>query len=193
MNPALLQLPAAFGLAGATGLNATLPLLIVSLLARMGLIQLAPPFDALESDIAFWGLLVLAVIEFAMDKVPALDSVGHALMLPVATAAGAILFASQTGTIKSMDSGVAVLVSLLAGAAIAGTVHVTRATVRPVANLALLGPPLSLLEDVGSAALSLVALLIPILVPFLIVLIVLGAMALWERRRANRQAIPSRR
>ena len=193
MNPALLQLPAAFGLAGATGLNATLPLLIVSVLARMGLIQLAPPFDALESDIAFWGLLVLAVIEFAMDKVPALDSVGHALMLPVATAAGAILFASQTGTIKSMDSGVAVLVSLLAGAAIAGTVHVTRATVRPVANLALLGPPLSLLEDVGSAALSLVALLIPILVPFLIVLIVLGAMALWERRRANRQAIPSRR
>jgi len=193
MNPALLQLPAAFGLAGATGLNATLPLLIVSLLARIGLIQLAPPFDALESDIAFWGLLVLAVIEFAMDKVPALDSVGHALMLPVATAAGAILFASQTGTIKSMDSGVAVLASLLAGGAIAGTVHVTRATVRPVANLALLGPPLSLLEDVGSAALSLVALLIPILVPFLIVLIVLGAMALWERRRANRQAIPSRR
>ena len=193
MNPALLQLPAAFGLAGATGLNATLPLLIVSLLARIGLIQLAPPFDALESDIAFWGLLVLAVIEFAMDKVPALDSVGHALMLPVATAAGAILFASQTGTIKSMDSGVAVLASLLAGGAIAGTVHITRATVRPVANLALLGPPLSLLEDVGSAALSLVALLIPILVPFLIVLIVLGAMALWERRRANRQAIPSRR
>ncbi len=193
MNPALLQIPAAFGLAGATGLNATLPLLIVSLLARMGLVQLAPPFDALESDIAFWGLLVLAVIEFAMDKVPALDSVGHALMLPVATAAGAILFASQTGTIKSMDSGVAVLASLLAGGAIAGTVHVARATVRPVANLAFLGPPLSLLEDVGSAALSLVALLIPILVPFLIVLIVLGAMALWERRRANRQAIPSRR
>ena len=100
MNPALLQLPAAFGLAGASGLNATLPLLIVSLLARMGLIQLASPFDALESDIAFYGLLVLAVIEFAMDKVPALDSVGHAVMLPVAAAAGAILFASQTGTIK---------------------------------------------------------------------------------------------
>jgi len=193
MNPALLQLPAAFGLAGASGLNATLPLLIVSLLARMGLIQLASPFDALESDIAFYGLLVLAVIEFAMDKVPALDSVGHAVMLPVSAAAGAILFASQTGTIKSMDSGVAVLVSLLAGGAIAGTVHVTRATIRPVVNLALLGPPLSLLEDVSSAALSLIALLIPILVPFLIVLLVLCAMALWELRRASRQPIPSRR
>ena len=41
MNPALLQIPAAFGLAGASGLNATLPLLIVSLLARLGLVHLA--------------------------------------------------------------------------------------------------------------------------------------------------------
>jgi Domain of unknown function (DUF4126) len=186
MNPALLQLPAAFGLAGATGLNATLPLLIVSLLARLGLIHLAPPYDALASDIAFYGLLVLAAVEFAMDKVPALDSVGHAVMLPVSAAAGAILFASQTGTITSMDSGLGVLVSLLAGGAVAGTVHVARATVRPVVNLAFLGPPLSLVEDVTSAALSLAATLIPILVPFLLVLIVLGVMVLWERRRAMR-------
>ncbi|HEV8597707.1 MAG TPA: DUF4126 domain-containing protein [Candidatus Dormibacteraeota bacterium] len=186
MNPALLQLPAAFGLAGATGLNATLPLLIVSLLARFGLIHLAPPYDALASDIAFYGLLVLAAVEFATDKVPALDSVGHAVMLPVSAAAGAILFASQTGAITSMDSGLGVLVSLLAGGAVAGTVHVARATVRPVVNLAFLGPPLSLVEDATSAALTFAATLIPILVPFLLVLIVLGVMVLWERRRAIR-------
>ena len=179
-----MALPAAFGLAGASGLNATLPLLIVSLLARLGLIHLAPPFDALTSDIAFWGLLVLAVVEFAVDKVPALDSVGHAVMLPVAAAAGAILFASQTGTITSMDSGVAVI-------AISGTVHVARATVRPVANVALLGPPLSLLEDISSAALSLTAALMPILVPFLLVLLALAVMLLWQRRRATRPSATS--
>jgi hypothetical protein len=191
MNPGLMAVPAAFGLAGASGLNATLPLLIVSLLARLGLIHLASPYDALSSDIAFWGLLVLAVVEFAIDKVPALDSIGHAVMLPVSAAAGAILFASQTGTISSMDSGVAVLVSLLAGGAIAGTVHAARATVRPVANLALLGPPLSLLEDASSAALSLTAALIPILVPFLLLLLALGAMLLWQRRRAGRPSMTS--
>ena len=145
MNPALVQLPAAFGLAGATGLNATLPLLIVSLLARLGLIHLAPPYDALESDIAFYGLIVLAIVEFAMDKVPALDSIGHAVMLPVSAAAGAILFASQTGAITSVHPGVQVLASLLIGGAVAGTVHVTRATARPVLNLGLLGPAASLL------------------------------------------------
>jgi hypothetical protein len=186
VNPALLALPAAFGLAGATGLNATLPLLIVSLLARFGLLHLASPYDALASDVAFWGLLVLAVVEFAVDKVPALDSVGHAVMLPIAAAAGAILFASQTGAIDSMDSGVGVLVSLLAGGATAGAVHVARAAVRPVVNLAFMGPPLSFVEDATSAALAVAATLAPILVPFLLVLIAAGAIVLWERRRVRR-------
>src|SRR5436190_11668085 len=142
-----MALPAAFGLAGASGLNASLPLLIVSLLARVGLIHLAPPYDALASDVAFYGLIALAVVEFAVDKVPALDSVGHAVMLPVAAAAGAILFASQTGAVDSMDSGLGVLVSLLAGGTISGAVHVARATIRPLVNLGSigpLGPPLSI-------------------------------------------------
>jgi hypothetical protein len=193
VNPALLQLPAAFGLAGATGLNATLPLLIVSLLARVGLIHLAPPYDALASDIAFWGLLVLAVVEFAIDKVPALDSIGHAVMLPVAAASGAILFASQTGAVSSMHPGLAVIVSLLAGGAISATVHAARAGVRPIANLAVLGPPLSLLEDLSATVLSLAALLVPIVVPFLLALLILGAAVLREKHRAARQSIPDRR
>src|SRR3954466_12795100 len=132
MNPALLSLPAAFGLAGPTGLNATFPLFIGGLLAGLGLVPLGSPYDALASDVAFWGLVVLAVVEFAVDKVPALYSVGTAGMLPVAAAAGAILFASQTGAIDSMDSGLGVLVSLLAGGSISGAVHVGRAAIRPV-------------------------------------------------------------
>src|SRR5437762_13062217 len=157
-----MALPAAFGLAGASGLNATLPLLIVSLLARLALSHLAPPFDALTSDIASWGLLVRAVVEFAIDKVPALDSVGHAVMLPVAAAAGAILFASRTGAIDSMDSGLGVVLSLLAGGTISGAVHVARATIRPLVNLGFMGPPLSIVEDTTAAALSLAAMLVPI-------------------------------
>ncbi|TMF23833.1 MAG: DUF4126 domain-containing protein [Chloroflexi bacterium] len=186
MNPALLSLPAAFGLAGASGLNATLPLLIVSLLARLGLIHLGSPYDALASDVAFYGLIVLAVVEFAIDKVPALDSVGHAVMLPLAAASGAILFASQTGAVTDVHPGLAVIISVLAGAGVSSTVHVVRAGVRPMANVVLLGPPLSFLEDTASAALSLAATLTPILVPFLLALIVLGAVLLWQRRRASR-------
>ena len=193
MNPALLSVPAAFGLAGAAGLNATLPLVIVSLLARLGFIHLAPPFDALESDIAFYGLLVLAVIEFVVDKIPALDSVGHAVMLPVSAAAGSILFASQTGAVDNMNPGVAVLVSVIAGGGFAATVHTVRATVRPVANLGLMGPPLSLVEDATSAMLAVAAALVPIVVPFLLVLLVLAGVVLWQRRRAARPSALSTR
>jgi len=193
LNPALLALPAAFGLAGASGLNASLPLLIVSLLARVGLIHLASPYDALASDVAFYGLIALAVVEFAIDKVPALDTVGHAVMLPVAAASGAILFASQTGAITDVNPGLAVIVSVLAGAGVSSTVHVARAAVRPVANVVLMGPPLSFLEDTASTALTLAASLAPVLVPFLLVLIALGAALLWQRRRLARQSVPTGR
>lgn len=183
MNPALLSLPAAFGLAGASGLNATLPLVIVSLLARLGLIHLASPYDALESDIAFYGLIVLAVIEFAMDKIPAIDSVGHVIMLPVSAAAGGILFASQTGTVTWVNPGVAVVASVLVGAGLAGTIHATRAIVRPFSNIALLGPGLSLFEDIAAAALTFVALLMPLAVPAVVVALIAGAVILVRRRR----------
>jgi Domain of unknown function (DUF4126) len=183
VNPALLSLPAAFGLAGASGLNATLPLVIVSLLARLGLIHLASPYDALESDIAFYGLIVLAVIEFAMDKIPAIDSVGHVVMLPVSAAAGGILFASQTGTVTWVNPGVAVVASVLVGAGLAGTIHATRAIARPFANLAVLGPGLSLFEDIAAVVLTFVALLLPVAVPAIAIALVAGAVILVRRRR----------
>ncbi|HKW60387.1 MAG TPA: DUF4126 domain-containing protein [Candidatus Dormibacteraeota bacterium] len=190
MNPALLTLPAAFGLAGASGLNASLPLLIVSLLARLGLVHLASPYDALASDVAFYGLLVLAVVEFGMDKVPVLDSIGHAVMTPVAAAAGAILFASQTGAISSADPGLVVVASVLVGGSVATAVHVARSGIRPFANGFLLGPPLSLVEDVSSALLAATAVLAPLLLPVVIALLILGAVLLVQRR--HRTALSAR-
>src|SRR5579859_2147040 len=140
MDPLLVSLPAAFGLAAASGLNASLPLLLVSLAARVGLIHLAHPYDALASDVAFYGLLVIASGEFLVDKVPALDSVAHVLGLPLAATSGAILFAVQTGTVDRVDPGLQVLLSLAVGGGTATTVHLARATVRPALNLGLLGP-----------------------------------------------------
>jgi hypothetical protein len=189
MDPRLLALPAAFGLAGASGLNASLPLLIVSLVARAGLIHLSPPFDALESDVAFYGILALAIVEFVIDKVPAVDSVGHFVMAPVAAASGAIVFASQTGAIGHVDPGLTVVVSVLAGAATAGAVHATRTVGRPVANVVLLGPVVSVLEDASSAVLSVTALLAPLLVPLLLAAGLVAGWTLW--RRVGRRRAPA--
>lgn len=188
MDPRLLAIPAAFGLAGASGLNASIPLIVVGLLARVGLVHLATPFDALESDPALFGLACLAVVEFAADKVPALDSVGHLLMAPVAAASGAIVFGSQTGAIQQVDPGLTIVVGLVAGGGTATAVHVTRAAVRPVANLALLGPVVSLLEDTASGLLATAALLAPVALPLLAAAIVLVVWAVRRRRARRREA-----
>jgi hypothetical protein len=56
---------------------------------------------------------------------------------------------------------------------------VTRAAVRPVANVVLMGPVVSLFEDASSAVLSLTALLAPLLVP---VMALVAGWALWRLR-----------
>lgn len=189
MDPLLLSLPAAFGLAAASGLNASIPLLLVSLAARLGLLHLTQPYDALASDVAFYGLLAIAAGEFLADKVPGLDSVAHAVGVPLAATSGAIVFASQAGAIDRVDPGLQVLVSLAAGGGTATTVHLVRATARPVLNLGLLGPVASLLEDVVAVALVATALLMAALLPVVIAGTFL--MLLWfsRRRRARREAL----
>jgi hypothetical protein len=187
MDPLLLSLPAAFGLAAASGLNASLPLLLVSLAARMGLVHLAHPYDALGSDVAFYGLLVIAPCEFIVDKVPALDSVAQVVATPLVAASGAIVFASQTGAVDRVDPGFQVLLSLGAGATTATTVHLTRTAARPVLNLGLLGPVASLLEDVTAVALVAAALLAAALLPVTVALAALLVVGLRRRRRQARQ------
>lgn len=189
MDPVLLSLPAAFGLAAASGLNASLPLMLVSLAARMGLLHLVHPFDALASDVAFYGLLVIATGEFLVDKVPVLDSVGHTLGLPLAATSGAIVFASQTGAVDRIDPGLQVLLSVGAGGGTATVVHLARASVRPVLNLGLLGPVASLLEDSVAVVLVVTALMMAVLLPVIIVGTSLAVLWLWQRRRARATAL----
>jgi hypothetical protein len=189
MDPLLLSLPAAFGLATASGLNASLPLLLVSLAARMGLLHLAHPYDALGSDVAFYGLLAIASGEFLVDKVPALDSVAHVIGVPLAATSGAIVFASQTGTIDRVDPGLQVLLSLAAGGGTATTVHLVRASVRPALNLGLLGPVASLVEDALAVALVAGALVLGVLLPVVVVMASILLARAWRRRGDRRKAL----
>ena len=161
MDPLLLGTASAFGLAASAGLNTTLPLLIVGLLARFGLLALAAPFNALSSDVTLVGLGMLALLEIVGDKVPGLDTVVQALQWPLAAAAGAILFASQTSVISWVSPELAILVGVLT----AGGVHAVRAAVRPVVTTLTMGfgnVAVSTVEDVLAVLLAGLALLAPI-------------------------------
>ena len=56
MDPLLLGTATAFERAAAAGLNTSLPLFLVGLAARFGLLNLTSPYDALASDVALIGL-----------------------------------------------------------------------------------------------------------------------------------------
>lgn len=175
-----------FGLAGAAGLNAYLPLLIVALMARFtDWLQLTSPFDALASWWAIGVLLVLLSIEIFVDKIPAVDTINDTIQTVIRPAAGALLFAASTHVITNLHPVVAIVCGLL----VAGGVHAVKASARPVVTSVsggVLNPVVSFGEDVVSAGTSVLAILVPVIASVIFVLIVL-LFYLWARRRRRRK------
>ena len=180
---------AAFGLSGAAGLNAWLPLFGGALLERLDVVDLAAPFDELSTTSGLIILGVLTVADFVGDKVPAVDHALHALGAFVAPASGAVLFTGQTG----LETEIPTVVSALSGGGVAGLVHLARASIRPLSTLGTGGignPLLSLAEDAGSITLMAVAFLVPVLAFLVVAAGLAGAMVWWLRRRRLRGARP---
>ncbi len=175
-----------FGLAGAAGLNAYLPLLIVALAARFtDWLQLSAPFDALTSWWTIGVLLVLLTIEIFVDKIPAVDTANDVIQSVIRPAAGAVLFAASTGAVTNVHPVIAIVCGLI----VAGGVHAVKATARPVVTSASAGmanPVVSVAEDVVSAGTSILSILIPV-AGLILLVIVIVLLYLWVRRRKRRK------
>jgi hypothetical protein len=178
----------AFGLSASAGLNAYIPLLIVSLLARFtNLIKLDDPWSALSSWWIIGLLIVLSVIEFFADKVPAVNHVNDVIQTIVRPAAGAIVFAASADAITEIHP----VLSLAAGLLVAGTVHVAKAgALRPAVTATTGGTGnivVSIAEDIVSTILSILAVLVPVVLGVLIVMF--GAWVIWYFWRRENQKL----
>ncbi len=180
---AILHIFSAFGLSSAAGLNAYLPLLVVALVARYtDWITLRPPFDVLTHPAIIALLVVLLIIEMTVDKIPVMDTMNDAIHTIIRPAAGAILFAASSNVISDMNPVLAMALGILA----AGTVHSVKATARPVVTGSTMGianPVISVVEDILSLTVSIIAILMPILILLLLVILVVW----WARRRMRRR------
>jgi len=182
----------AFGLSASAGLNAYIPLLIVSLVAKFtDLINLDQPWDALTNWWIIGLLVVLSEIEFFADKIPAVNHVNDVIQTVVRPTAGAIVFAASADAITEIHP----VLSLAAGLLIAGGVHVAKAgALRPAVTATTGGvghPVVSILEDIVSTVLSIIAVLLPVVLGVLIVMF--AAWVIWyiwrrENKRLARQA-----
>jgi len=178
----------AFGLSASAGLNAYIPLLVVALLGRFtDLIQLSKPWDALTSWWIIGLLVVLSIIEFFADKIPAVNHINDAIQTFIRPAAGAILFAANAKVLTEIHP----VLSIGAGLLVAGGVHAIKAAaVRPAVTATTGGAgniPVSILEDLISTVLSILSVVVPVIIAT--ILIMVTAWIIWLMwRRANRTA-----
>ena len=173
---------AAFGLSGAAGLNAWLPLFVSALLDRLGAVDLAAPFDDFSSTTGLVVLGTLTVADFVGDKIPVVDHALHALGTVIAPVSGALLFSGSAGSEPDHST----LVSVVLGALVAGSVHAARATVRPASTAATAGvanPAISLGEDAASGVLTALAFLVPVLAVLLLAAFFASLLLAWRRFR----------
>jgi hypothetical protein len=182
------------GLSAAAGLNAYIPLLLVGVLARFtDVITLPGPYRWIQSGWAIGVVSVLLLAELVLDKVPVVDHVNDAVQTLVRPTVGGVIFAA-TAAASQADASSWMQdhpwVGVLLGVAVAGIVHATKATARPLVNATTVGtatPVVSAAEDAASLAMSLVAVFLPVLVVVVLLLLAWAAYAMVRRVRRRRR------
>jgi hypothetical protein len=129
-------------------------------------------------------LIILGVVEFFVDKIPAVNHANDLVQTFIRPAAGAVLFAASTNVITDVHP----ILAMIAGLLVAGSVHAVKsAAIRPVVTATTGGAgnvPVSIAEDVIATGLSILAVVIPILVAAVIILTTsLIIWLLWRRGR----------
>lgn len=179
----LLALATGVGLAAACGLRAFLPLLAVGLAAHFGLLPLRPELAWLSQPAALWALGTASALELIGDKVPVLD---HALDTLGTFLRPAAAWIGSYAILQGWGAPWAQLFALAMGAG-ALAVHGAKASTRVGSSALTLGaanPVLSVLEDVFSFTLVLLAVLVPLLALAVVALFVVVAARLFRRRPA---------
>ncbi len=179
----------AFGLSASAGLNAYIPLLVIALISRFtDLINLSEPWNALESWWIIGLLVVLSLIEFFADKVPAVNHINDAIQTFVRPTAGAIVFAASARVITDVNP----IFSLALGLLVAGGVHAAKSlAIRPAVTATTGGAgnvPVSILEDVVSTIVSVLSVLVPVVLVVVAVLLAAYLISRLSHRSQQRSA-----
>lgn len=203
---AIATLLTALGLSAASGLRAYLPVAAVVIgtvipdgCPQQGdLITLSKPFKQLLAQDSPWVLVailaVLAGAEFIIDKIPVIDHASDLVHTVIRPAAGAVVMAGVSNPLSEWNPWVAAVT----GAALALTVHGTKAATRAASTATTAGlanPVVSFVEDILAVLLVVLSLLAPFLaVLFFVLLALLLIRAVtrtvhWARNRGSAPAV----
>jgi uncharacterized protein DUF4126 len=173
MTPeSLLGIGVGLALAAAAGFRVFVPLLVLSLAARAGWVELSPSFDWLASTSASVALATAMVLEIAAYYVPFFDNLLDTLAAPVAVLAGIVASAS---VLTDLPPWLQYGIAIIGAGGTAGVVHASTSLLRLKSSAATAGfgnPILATLELAGSVLIALLAVLAPLLALAGVVLII---------------------
>jgi hypothetical protein len=180
----LIGVSVGLALSAAAGFRVFVPLLVTGLAARLGHLELTADMAWLGSDGALVALATATVVEVAAYYVPWLDNALDTVATPAAIVAGVVAWAAVTPELAPLLRWT---LAVIAGGGAAGLVQAGTALLRLQSTSVTAGlgnPVVATGELMGSLALSVLGLLVPLLAVVLVVL-VLGGLG-WRLARRRR-------
>jgi len=185
----LLSLCVGLGLSAACGFRIFVPLLITSIAAHAGHLQLASSFAWIGTPEAIGAFTLATVLEVGAYYVPWLDNFLDTLATPAAVVAGSVVTASMVTDVSPFLQW---SVAIIAGGGVAGAVQATTVIARglSLAGTGGLANPLIATAELGGASLLAFAAIIAPLFALLMLGVVggIGGYNLYRRKTAPASA-----
>jgi hypothetical protein len=185
---AFLSIAVGIALAAAAGLRVFVPLLVLGAAARFGGLPLSSGFDWLASTQGLGALSVAVVLEIGAYYVPWVDNLLDTVAGPLAVISGALAVAAVT---TELPPQVRWALAVVGGGGAAGVVQGLTSFAR-LKSTAVTGgvanPILATLELFGSFAISIIAIVLPLLAIVIVasfVVLIRAVAARLFRRKVN--------
>ena len=186
-----LFLPVALGmsLAAATGFRVFLPLLVMGIGAREGLLPVSSGFEWVTTWPALLMLVVASVTEIAAYYVPGLDNLLDMIAAPTAVGAGILASAAVLGPGFDTSPMLKWTLAIVAGGGAAAVTQSATTLLRGKSTVFTGGVGNHVVatgEIVGALGLSLLAVILPYVAAGIVCIVGLLAFRVWWKRRMTK-------
>lgn len=171
---AILGILVGVSLAAACGFRVFVPLLVASVAARAGYVEVIDSFAWVGSNAAVTAFGIATAAEVAAYFVPWLDNALDSLATPAAVVAGTLLSGS---VMVDLDPWLRWSLAIIAGGGAAGVIQGGSVVTRGLSSVTTAGfgnPLLSAGELFGSAVLAVLAIVLPVVAIIIVLAIVAG-------------------
>lgn len=163
------------GLSSSTGYKPFIPLLVISIASRLGFIELVQHGEWLGSTLLICILLFLSILDLLSTSIPYIGRIFDVIGVPVALICGYLAITSLVGNTAESNAILTNLVGIFLGSGSAGVVKTSTIVTNLLSDtvtLGVSGPINSIKDSLKAFFVSIVAIVAPIIVCFLVALFI---------------------